>query len=82
MLNLVLVLSKILIIIASVGLMRSSPKIQSMSREMDERAFAALRRIMRATEESGYPPQLIPLLMLLTALSFMLSMYLTGGYVR
>jgi len=53
-----------------------------MSREMDERAFAALRRIMRATEESGYPPQLIPLLMLLTALSFMLSMYLTGGYVR
>ena len=82
MLNLVLVLSKILIIVASVGLMRSSPKIQSMSREMDERAFAALRRIIRATEESGYPPQLIPLLMLLTALTFMLSMYLTGAYVR
>jgi hypothetical protein len=82
MLNLVLVLSKILIIVASVGLMRSSPKIQSMSREMDERAFAALRRIMRATEESGYPPQLIPLLMLLTALSFMLSIYLTGAYGR
>ena len=82
MLDLVLVLSKILIIIASVGLMRSSPKIQSMSRELDERAFAALRRMMSATEESGYPPQLIPLLMLLTALSFMLSMYLTGAYVR
>jgi hypothetical protein len=82
MLNLVLVLSKILIIVASVGLMRSSPKIQSMSRELDERAFAALKRIMRATEESGYPPQLIPLLMLLTALSFMLSMYVTGAYVR
>jgi len=78
----VLVLSKILIIVATVGLLRSSPKIQSMSREMDERAFGALRRIMRATEESGYPPQLIPLLMLLTALTFMLSMYLTGAYVR
>jgi len=52
-----------------------------MSRELDEQAFAALKRVMRATEESGYPPQLIPLLILLTAISFMLSMFFTtaGG---
>jgi hypothetical protein len=53
-----------------------------MSRELDQQAFAALKRIMRATEESGYPPQLIPLLILLTALSFMLSLYVTGPGVR
>jgi hypothetical protein len=80
--DLVLVLSKILIIVAVVGLLRSSPAFRSMSRDLDEQAFAALRRIMRATEDCGYPPQLIPLLMLLTALSFMLSMYVTGPYVR
>jgi hypothetical protein len=78
----VLVLTKILIIVAAVGLLRSSPTIQSMSRDLDERAFAALRRIMHITEECGYPATLIPLLILLTAFSFMLSMYLTGLYVR
>jgi hypothetical protein len=78
---LVLILTKLLIIVAAVGLLRSSP-LQSMSRELDEQAFAALRRIMRVTEECGYPAPLIPLLILLTALSFMLSMYITGLYVR
>ena len=77
-----LVLSKVLIIVATVGLMRSSPAIQTMSRDLDEQAFAALRRIMRATEECGYPAPLIPLLILLTAFSFMLSMFVTGHYVR
>ena len=77
-----LILSKVLIIVAVVGLMRSSPAIRSLSRDLDEQAFAALRRIMRATEERGWPPLLVPLLMLLTALSFMLSMYFTGPYGR
>ena len=53
-----------------------------MSRDLDEQAFAAIRRIMRATEESGYPAPLIPILILLTAFSFMLSMYVTTLYVR
>jgi hypothetical protein len=78
----VLILTKILIIVAAVGLLRSSPAIQIMSRDLDEQAFAALRRIMRVTEECGYPAPLIPLLILLTAVSFMLSMYVTGRYVR
>ena len=77
-----LVLTKIFIIVAAVGLLRSSPSFRAVSRELDERAFAALRQIMRATEESGYPAPLIPLMILLTALSFMLSMYVTGLYVR
>ena len=77
-----LILTKILIIVAAVGLLRSSPAIQTMSRDLDQQAFAALRRIMRVTEECGYPAPLIPLLILLTAFSFMLSMYVTGRYVR
>jgi hypothetical protein len=66
-----------LIAVSLVGLLRCSITFRTMSRELDQQAFAALKRIMRATEESGYPPQLIPLLILLTALSFMLSMYVT-----
>ena len=77
-----LILTKILIIVAAVGLLRSSPAVREMSRDVDEQAFAALRRIMRATEDCGYPAPLIPLLILLTAFSFMLSMYVTALYVR
>ncbi len=77
-----LFLTKLLIIFAAVGLMKSSPAIQRMSREFDERVFAALKRIMRATEECGYPPETIPLLIVLTALTLMLSTYVTGHYVR
>jgi hypothetical protein len=52
-----------------------------MSREFDEQAFAALKRIMHATEECGYPPHMVPLLIILTALCFMLSMYVTAAGV-
>ena len=72
-----ILLAKLLITISLVGILRTSTRFQSMSRELDEHAFAALKRIMNATEECGYPRELIPLLMLLTALSFMLSMYVT-----
>ena len=80
--DLVLILSKILIIVSVVSLLRCSEKFRSMSRELDEQAFTALRRIMHATEDRGYPPQLVPILMLLTALSFMLSMYITAAGAR
>jgi ABC-type dipeptide/oligopeptide/nickel transport system permease subunit len=73
----VIILSKLMMAISLVGLLRCSSRFRNMSRELDERAFAALERIMDASEESGYPRHLIPLLMLVTALSFMLSMYFT-----
>jgi hypothetical protein len=53
-----------------------------MSRELDEQAFTVLRRLMHATEDSGYPSDIIPLLMLLTALWLMLSSYVTTAVVR
>ena len=74
-----IIVAKILITLSLVGLMRCSSKFRSMSREFDEQVVAALKRIMHATEENGYPPQVIPLLMLLTALSFMLSSYVTAA---
>ena len=76
-----LVLSKLLIVVAIVGLLRCSASFRSMSRQLDEQAFAALRRMMSVTEDCGYPPQLIPLLILLIAISFMASVYVTmpGG---
>jgi len=78
----VVYLAKLLITVLLVGILRTSARFRSMSRELDEHAFAALKRIMNATEEYGYPRELIPLLMLLTALSFMLSMYVTAPGAR
>jgi len=75
---LILILSKILIIISCIGLLRCSAEFRRMSRELDEQAFAALKRVMRATEDYGYPPHFIPLLILLTALWFMLSVTMPG----
>jgi hypothetical protein len=80
--GLVLILSKLMIVASVVGLLRCSSTFRQRSRELDEYAFAALRRIMRTTEEYGYPPQLIPLLIILTAISFMLSMVLTAPLGR
>lgn len=77
MLSLVLILSKILITVALVGLLRCSTRFRLMSRQLDEQVYAAVRRMMSTTEDCGYPPQLIPLLILLTALCFMLSVYIT-----
>ena len=74
--------SKLLIITAVVGLIRTVPRFQSMSRELDEQALAALKRIMHASEEHGYPGEIVPILMLLTALVFMLSMSVTTVFVR
>jgi hypothetical protein len=67
----VIVVSKILIVISLLGLLRCSPKFREASRELDERAFAVLKRMMHATEDTGYPAELGPMLILLTALCFM-----------
>jgi hypothetical protein len=53
-----------------------------MSRELDEQALSVLKRAMHASEERGYPAHTVPLLMLLTALFFMLSTFVTGAGVR
>jgi len=81
-LDLVLILSKILIVVSVVGLLRCSAYFRRMSRDLDEHMYTALKRIMRATEDCGYPPQLVPLLLLLITLSFILSAYVTTAAVR
>jgi hypothetical protein len=77
-----ILLLKVLIIIAVVGIVRSFPRFRTMSRELDQDVYRALKRLMRATEEHGYPPQLIPFLLLLTAVSFMLSQHVREAFGR
>jgi hypothetical protein len=75
----VLLLSKILIIVSVVGLLRCSGQFRLMSRELDDQAFAALKRIVHASEEHGYPAHLVPLLMLLTAVFFVIASQITAA---
>jgi hypothetical protein len=78
----VLIVSKILIAISLVGLLRCSAKFRTASREFDERVFAVLKRMMHLTEDRGYPAELAPMLILLSALCFMLSMQALQLLVR
>lgn len=80
--DLVLILSKLLIAISIAGLLRCSQTFRNRSRETDEQVLAALKRIMHATEDCGYPAHTVPLLIILTALCFMLSGYVTTVGVR
>jgi hypothetical protein len=77
-----IVLLKLLIIVAVVGLLRSSETFKEMSRDLDEAALVSLKRMMRATEESGYPPETILLLMGLTAIAFMAVTAASGVFGR
>jgi len=52
-----------------------------MSRELDEQVISLFHRLMDTTEESGFPRHVIPLLMLLTAVSFLLFAYVTTAAV-
>jgi hypothetical protein len=73
---------KFLLVVCVVAMLRCSGRFQSMSRELDQSALSALKRIMHATEESGFPPMTLPILMLLTALLFMFSQSVTTGVGR
>ena len=73
---------KLLIIVAVVGLLRSSEKFKEMSRELDEAALVSLKRIMRATEESGYPPETVLVLIGLTVIAFMAITSAAGTFGR
>jgi hypothetical protein len=68
------VLLKLVIVVAIVGLFRCSERFRTKSREFDEAALDSLQRIMRASEDSGYPSELIPLLIGLSAVMFMAMM--------
>jgi hypothetical protein len=73
-----MVLLKLLIVLAVVCLLRSSEKFRKMSSELDEAALVSLKRIMHATEESGYPPETVPLLIAFTTITFIAMMTASG----
>jgi hypothetical protein len=69
---------KLLFVAAAVGALRTVPQFRRMSRELDQAAINSIKRMMDAAEESGFPPELVPLLIGLTALSFAVSSLLTA----
>ena len=72
-LNLMIILSKLLLVISLIGLLQCSGKFRKASRAFDERALASLKQMMSMTESMGYPSQLAPILILLGALFFVLA---------
>jgi len=71
------VLAKLLLIASVVMLLKGHSRFEAMGRQLDETALLALQRMMRVSEDHGYPPAFIPIVTLVTALTFMLSMYIT-----
>jgi hypothetical protein len=69
-----IVLVKLLIVVAIVNLLWCSERFRTKSREFDDAALDSLQKIMRASEESGYPSEMIPLLIALSAIMFMAMM--------
>ena len=70
-----LVVSKFLIALAVVGLLQCSEWFRTSSREFDERVLAGLKRMMHASEAAGLPAGLGPMLIILSALCFMLTQF-------
>ena len=71
---------KLVMIGCVIGLLRTSEGFCQMSREVDERVYVALKRFMLAAEESGFPREIVPVLLVLTALTFMLvASTMAGG---
>jgi hypothetical protein len=75
-------LLKLLLIAAIVGILWSSARFRNMSRELDNSALISIRRMMVAAEECGFPAEIVPLLIILTALSFVISAVVTAGVGR
>lgn len=69
-----IVLLKVLVVMAVVSVLWSSERFRTSSREFDDAALDALQKIMRASEESGYPSEIVPLLIGLSAVMFMAMM--------
>lgn len=70
---------KLVIAASLLGMLRSSERFREMSREVDESVILALKRFMLAAEESGFPPEIVPLLMILTVVTFMFMVVTAAG---
>ena len=73
------ILLRLVMVVCLVGILRSSERFRGMSRTVDESVLIALKKFMHAAEESGLPPEIVPLLLMLTMLVFMSLIVTTGG---
>jgi hypothetical protein len=76
------VLIKILIVALVVGLLETSGRYRAMRRSLDEDAVLTLKRVIRSAEDHGFPPEFIPMLILLTLLSWMTLASFTEVFAR
>jgi hypothetical protein len=76
------VLTEVLILLLVVGLLETSGRFRALRRSLDEHALLSLKRVIRVAEDHGYPPELIPMLMLLILLSWMAMSSLTRAFAR
>ena len=73
------ILLRLTIGICLIGMLRSSERFRQMSRDIDESVMIALKRFMNVAEESGFPREIVPVLLMLTALTFMFLVVTTHG---
>ena len=65
------ILLRLTIGICLIGMLRSSDRFRQMSRDIDEAVVIALKRFMNVAEDSGFPREIVPVLLMLTVLTFM-----------
>jgi hypothetical protein len=74
--------AKIFLVAAIVGLLHSLPRFRKMSRALDEETLLVMKRAIRATEAYGYPPEVLLMLLLLAALTWVAVVRLTMPFVH
>ena len=73
------ILLRLVIGVCLFGLLRSSERFRAISREVDDMVLLAVKRFMHVAEESGFPGEVIPILLMLTVLTFMFVLATTPG---
>jgi len=73
------ILLRLVITACLVAMLRSSEQFRNIGREVDESVLLALKKFMHRAEESGFPPEVVPFLVLLTVLTFMFLVFTTAG---
>jgi hypothetical protein len=73
------ILLRLTIGICLIGMLRSSERFRQMSRDIDEAVIIVLKRFMNVAEDSGFPREIVPVFLVLTALTFMFLVVTTGG---
>jgi hypothetical protein len=73
------ILLRLVIVVCVLGLLRTSQQFRALSRDVDDMVLLAVKRVMHVAEESGLPGEVVPILLMLTVLTFMFVVATTPG---